>query len=576
MLWIGDRDISLTEQQNKYIEDVFSSLISVFVTLVNPSERLTQQFYDEVLKLGQTAVLLWPPEAESLDELMWMKGYLYQIQGYAYTQKNEYLEAIEAYSQSSELFAKAPRSLLSLESVSRVPDVSIDENQDLGNFTATANEKSSVLALISSASGTFSSVATTNTNLNLAALYLKLNKPSLAKSFYKAALISHQEGATDEQKEDLKYKAKAGEIRYWIAYAEFLSGNLEKAQESMEVALTIHESYSPKEDILDKDDFLSTELTYGYNVAGLGSLSSEINIPSGNSWTEDSEIERDITSSNTNLPHGFLEMLTPFKTDICENTQAYLGCKQRYFSLYIEILMQQHAESPSAFFDVLAFEASERARVRSSRLFQNEKMSEVLATNKRHLLERRDLLNKLFSLENITEEVGEDTLLLEYFLGEERSYLWVISSSNELQTIELPPRAIIEDKAHEFLALLTEPSGRVRPQTTAKVGEELSKMILGPVADQLKQKRLVFVCDGLLQYLPFGALPDITVNGKQTESLVPPDTIQGEFSPYMRPLMINHEIVTLPSGSSLAAIRRESSNNPTPQKELAIYADPVF
>ena len=56
---------------------------------------------------------------------------------------------------------------------------------------------------------------------------------------------------------------------------------------------------------------------------------------------------------------------------------------------------------------------------------------------------------------------------------------------------ELPPRAKIEAKAQEFYDLLTSPSGRVRPQTTAKAGQELSEMILSPVAPQLQKQRLL-------------------------------------------------------------------------------------
>jgi hypothetical protein len=56
--------------------------------------------------------------------------------------------------------------------------------------------------------------------------------------------------------------------------------------------------------------------------------------------------------------------------------------------------------------------------------------------------------------------------------------------------------------------------------------------LLGPVAGELKQKRLVIVAEGVLQYVPFSALP--------VESA--------------RPLIVDHEIVTLPSASVLAPV----------------------
>jgi CHAT domain-containing protein len=65
-------------------------------------------------------------------------------------------------------------------------------------------------------------------------------------------------------------------------------------------------------------------------------------------------------------------------------------------------------------------------------------------------------------------------------------------------------------------------------------------------------KRLLIVADGALQYVPFAALPS---NGQ--------------------PLIVNHEIVNLPSASVLAALRLDR-DRPSYQKTVAVFADPVF
>ena len=91
--------------------------------------------------------------------------------------------------------------------------------------------------------------------------------------------------------------------------------------------------------------------------------------------------------------------------------------------------------------------------------------------------------------------------------------------------------------------------------------KKLSQMILAPVADKLPGKRLVIVADGGLQTIPFAALAD--VNQK-------PDSVQ------YQPLMINHEIVNLPSASTIAIQRRELANRKSAPKALAILADPVY
>jgi len=76
------------------------------------------------------------------------------------------------------------------------------------------------------------------------------------------------------------------------------------------------------------------------------------------------------------------------------------------------------------------------------------------------------------------------------------------------------------------------------------------------VATLLGTRRLVIVTAGALQYVPFAALP----------SPSSPDT----------PLVVDHEIVNLPSASTIAFLRRERANRTLPAKMLAVMADPVF
>jgi CHAT domain-containing protein len=83
-------------------------------------------------------------------------------------------------------------------------------------------------------------------------------------------------------------------------------------------------------------------------------------------------------------------------------------------------------------------------------------------------------------------------------------------------------------------------------------------MLLGPVADRLDKKRLLIVADGALQYIPFGALP-------------PP---QKDYKSHA--LIIDYEIVNLPSASSLAMLRREFAGRQPAAGMVAILADPVL
>jgi hypothetical protein len=115
--------------------------------------------------------------------------------------------------------------------------------------------------------------------------------------------------------------------------------------------------------------------------------------------------------------------------------------------------------------------------------------------------------------------LDQDTLLLEYSLGDNASYLFVVSQTT-ITSHQLPKRAEIEAATRRVRELLTAPQpqpGDTEAKYQARVREAresywpqaavLSRMLLGPAASQLGGKRLLIVADGTLQYLPFGALP---------------------------------------------------------------------
>jgi len=90
-------------------------------------------------------------------------------------------------------------------------------------------------------------------------------------------------------------------------------------------------------------------------------------------------------------------------------------------------------------------------------------------------------------------------------------------------------------------------------------------MVLGPVAAELGTKRLLIVADGALQYIPFGVLPKPFYKGMS------PQQTTGSM-----PLIVDHEIVSLPSASTLAVMRRELVDRQPAAKAVAVLADPVF
>lgn len=181
-----------------------------------------------------------------------------------------------------------------------------------------------------------------------------------------------------------------------------------------------------------------------------------------------------------------------------------------------------------------------------------------------------------------------DTLLLEYALGEERSYLWVVGH-DDLHSFTLPGRAEIEAQARRYYELLTARGETVKfekpDQKQARIAQAeremsgaasaLSQLLLGEAAGLLAQKRLLIVGDGVLNYIPFGALPEPAAMGQGdigTRPLVAPSPRR----PVAQPLIASHEIVNLPSASVLAGMRRDVPSRRRAASDLAVVADPVF
>lgn len=171
----------------------------------------------------------------------------------------------------------------------------------------------------------------------------------------------------------------------------------------------------------------------------------------------------------------------------------------------------------------------------------------------------------------IQQLLDADTVLLEYSLGIQHSYVFVVERSS-VHVYELPQKTEIEATARAVYEIVTARTrlqkGETEVQRMVRVkyaetqypeaARQLSRMVLGPVASHLAGKRLLVVADGVLQYLPFNALPD------------PED--RSEFTP----LIAEHEIVNLPSATVLQTLKQESARRVPPPQEVAIFADPVF
>lgn len=158
--------------------------------------------------------------------------------------------------------------------------------------------------------------------------------------------------------------------------------------------------------------------------------------------------------------------------------------------------------------------------------------------------------------------IAADTVALEYWLGDTRSYAWFIGH-NSLRSVELPPRAEIDTLADQLREALTQPAHPNAAQSfeqqaageTASaaavrgLGARLGALLALPSVAAGPQRRYIIVADGALQRLPFTLLV--------ADAAAPRDYSY------------------LPSLQTLRWLRAGNTQRPA-APALAVFADPVF
>lgn len=452
--------------------------------------------------------------------------------GLVYSNTNQYPKALEFYQKALPLWEKAGNLRRNATTLNNIGFVYANTNQ----LEKALDVYNKALPLWQKAKDKRGEASTLN---NLGFVYASFGDNRKALTYYNQALKLRQE-VGDRPKEALTL--------YRIAIAEREEGNLEEAKKQIESALAIIEDLRTKVD--------SQELR-----------------------------------------------------------ASFFASKQDYYEFYIDLLMEMHKLEPNKNYQALALQASERGRARSLLEILTQAGAEIRQGVEPQLLEKeRSLQEQLSALEerrsqllggiykkeqivNISTEItsllsqyrdvqaeirdtspryaaltqpqpltleeiqkkvlDENTVLLEYSLGKERSFLWLVTQDS-ISSYELPSREKIEALARQFRDSVTVPTLRIRRQKTFEYSRSLSEIILQPVAEKLGNKRLLIVSDGALQYIPFSAL----TKAKQNDKYVP--------------LIVENELVNLPSASTMGVLRRELAGRKPASKTLAVLADPVF
>ncbi len=286
----------------------------------------------------------------------------------------------------------------------------------------------------------------------------------------------------------------------------------------------------------------------------------------------------------------------------------------RYYEGYIRILMDLHWKRLDKDYDIRAFELFERTRARTLRRRiieklaglwdaapesllgeyhrvrtaivdlndhwpptgmnpgspvdpilrrQQEKLNDELVAIQAEIRLGNPVLKQLeepkaLGLKEIQQRVlDEDSLLLAYSLGEERSYLWVVSH-DDIHSFQLPAKSEIESLARRYHGSLSRHGRLTDPSRCSRM---LGEVLLGPAASLLDSQVLYIVADGALGNVAFSALIKPSADGDAA---------------HRQSLAVSHETVRLPSGSSLAQLRSRRERRRPSSMELAVLADPVL
>jgi CHAT domain-containing protein/Tfp pilus assembly protein PilF len=481
------------------------------------------------------------------------------------------------------------------------------------------------------------------TLINIGAVYARTNAPQKALEHYERSL-QLRSAENDRLGEGIALSLicdlyAPSDPRKALEYCDRALPLLEAANDRWRVALVlrtlgmIHTSLRGQ---TVAQDCFSRALALFRDV---GARSGEAQTLYGLAWLER---ERDDFAAALRWIESAIALVERERADVRSQQlrASYFSSKQKFYEFQIDTLMRLSQSRPAEGFDALAVQASERARARSllellveSRVDVREGADAALLERERYLTgqlnakARRQLelgvnspqlpalKQEISQLENefemvraairkdnphydalvqpqpltlaeIQQQLDDDTLLLEYKLGDERSWLWAITDRT-LKTYELPKREQIELAASRFRQHMTARSLAGKDETPLQrrrriaeadaqlpeAAKLLSGMILDPAAGQFANKRLVIVPDGALHYVAFAALPapeSERAGGQEGKQIRDPQ------SAIRNPLIVDHEIVTLPSASVIATQRRETAGRPIAPKLLAVLADPVF
>lgn len=503
-------------------------------------------------------------------------GTLYDVLGDSQRALEAYDEAIKCFEMAKSLVGKA-KTLVNkgviYEKSGKLPEATKYYNEAFEIFE-NKNElqgKSSVLTKLASIE-----LSTKNYEKAISLLVNSLEIRKSIKDFYGEAYTNHLLGnvflsrkdfkkAIEYYVESIRINREIGDKRgetanlYFWAKSEIGLGHTEKGKELIENAINILEDsrLAVRVQKLRNTYLQRSQSFYELYVDILMQLYEE----RGGDYNEQA-----FNANERSRSRGLLEVLANSNENIYNSVDPQLLLEERTQQSVLDnklnelVMFKRQNKSEN---DLLVLEAE----IKNARMKLEQTESKIKSTITKDVADRTQPLE----FKTIQKELlDSDSVLLQYCLGNEKSYLWVASKSS-LAVYVLPKKEIIEDVVEQVYKNITFRSRKaefkfnIEKEKQEKITKadrkyqesivKLSEIILKPALKSTNAKqRLIVVPDGKLRHIPFGLL---IVDSSES-------------------VIDNFDVVTLSSASSLYLLRKNATKKQTNQKLIAIIAEPVF
>jgi CHAT domain-containing protein len=456
----------------------------------------------------------------------------------------------------------------------------IDASTLVGRLKARLNDYSGAKEEIAQA---LTTAVALNNDLNIGLCHQDLGQILLEENSYETARVEFQSAIAYFTKSDSQ--RELARSRIYLGQTEYLLGNLTASQAAYNNALRFFE----------KTPDYTNEAALQF---GLSKVAFRL---------------RQLEKAEAHLERS-LALTTRLRENASskELRSSFLDSVHDRYETHVELLMARHAKQPDRQLEIQAFEASESGRAlalldairdqgrelrrpsdpllfaEEERLQKQEQTlddsiadlvsrgapagerakvhQELTETRSRYeTLQARmntspkftDLLWPKPDYENIKNQlIDSQTSLLEYALGDKDSFAWVITQDG-LKTTKLADKKTIDAAVTNLVQLLQKvPIDNTEDSKLQDAINEVSRLVLQPLSDQLRTPRLIVVADGALQNVPFQVLK--------------------AFPTANDPLVAQFDIIDAPSASALVTVRQERMQRQSGTRTLVGFGDAVF